>query len=150
MPLSICKKLNDTLTKSEMHIIQLYKTELKVIGELKDVMISISSNPKFHQVINIIIVDIPEAYGMLLIRDWYKTLHGYFSIDWSNLWLPLKGNPNMIKINREKYLKHTITNLESHNEPSPNEFPVLENYSCESDFGNLSPCLSEVLVSKRS
>jgi hypothetical protein len=89
MPLSICKKLNATPTRRETHIIKLDKTEVKVIGELKDVMIRIASNPKFHQVID----------GILLSRDWSEKLHGYFSTDWSHLWLPLKGNHNMIKIN---------------------------------------------------
>jgi hypothetical protein len=100
MPLSICKKLNATPTIRDTHIIQLDRTEVKVIGKLKDVMIRIASNPKFHQVIDIIIIDILEAYGMLLSRDWSEKLHGYFSMDWSHLWLPLKGNPNMIKINQ--------------------------------------------------
>jgi hypothetical protein len=63
MPLSVCKKMNATPTKSDTHIIQLYRTEVKVIGELKDVMIQISSNPKFHQVIDIIIVDIQKPMG---------------------------------------------------------------------------------------
>jgi hypothetical protein len=85
MPLSVCKKLNSTPTKNDTHIIQLDRTEVKVIGGLKDVMIWIVSNPKFHQVIDIIIVDIPEAYGMLLSRDWSEKLHGYFSTDWSHL-----------------------------------------------------------------
>jgi hypothetical protein len=66
------QELNATPTKSDTHIIQLYRTEVKVIGELKDVMIWITSNPKFHQVIDIIIVDILESYGMLLSRDWSK------------------------------------------------------------------------------
>jgi hypothetical protein len=87
---------------------------------------------------------------MLLSRDWSKKLHGYFSTDWSHLWLPLKGNPNMIMINQEKYLKHIITDLEAPNEPSATKFLVLGNYSCDSDFGNFSPCLSEVLFSQRS
>jgi len=69
IPLSICKKLNATPTKSDTCIIQLDRTEVKVIGELKDVMIQIASNPKFHQVIDIIIEDILKAYGMLLSRD---------------------------------------------------------------------------------
>jgi hypothetical protein len=51
----------------------------------------------------------------------------------------IKGNPNMIRINREKYLKHTVTDLEAPNEPSSNEFPVLGNYSCDFDFENFSP-----------
>jgi hypothetical protein len=81
-------------------------------------MIHIASNPKFYQVIDIIVVDIPEAYGMLLSWDWSKKLHGYFSTDWSHFWLPLKWNTNMIRINREKYLKHNVTDLEASSEPS--------------------------------
>jgi hypothetical protein len=39
------------------------------MGELKDVMIRLASDPRVHQVIDIIVVDIPEAYGFLLSRD---------------------------------------------------------------------------------
>jgi hypothetical protein len=56
----------------------------------------------------------------------------------------------MITINQEKYLKHIVTYLEAPNEPSYTEFPLLGNYSCDYGFGNLSPCLSEVLFSQKS
>lgn len=56
----------------------------------------------------------------------------------------------MIRIKREKYFQHIVTNPEAHNETSSTEFPVLGNYSCDSDFGNFSPCLSEVLISQKS
>jgi hypothetical protein len=88
------------------------------MGELKDVMIRIATHPKFLQVIDIIVVDIPEAYGLLLSRDWSEKLNGYFSTYWDHLWLPLKGHTNMINIDRERYLKHTVTDLETLNEPS--------------------------------
>ena len=39
------------------------------MGELKDVMIRLSSNSKVHQVIDVIVVDIPKAYGVILSRD---------------------------------------------------------------------------------
>jgi hypothetical protein len=66
MPLSICKKLKFVPLKSDKHVIQLDRTQVKVMGELKDVMIRIATHPKFVQVIDIIVVDIPEAYGLLL------------------------------------------------------------------------------------
>jgi hypothetical protein len=81
MSLSICKKLNIVPLKRDKHVIQLDRTHVKVMGELKDVMIKIETHPKFLQVINIIIVDIPEDYGLLLSQDWYEKLKGYFSID---------------------------------------------------------------------
>jgi hypothetical protein len=66
MLLSICKKLNVVPLKSDKHVIQLDRTQVKVMVELKDVMIRIATHPKFVQVIDIIVVDIPEAYGLLL------------------------------------------------------------------------------------
>jgi hypothetical protein len=81
------------------------------------VLIRLSSNPKVHRVIDIIVVDIIEVYGLLLSRDWSEQLHGYFATDWSHLWLPENGNPNKIKVNRESYLKFTVTDLNDPNEP---------------------------------
>jgi hypothetical protein len=76
MPLSIYKKLNTNLLKSDKHIIQLDRSQVKVIGELKYVMIRMATHSKFFQVIDIIIVDIPKAYGLLLSRYWSEKLNG--------------------------------------------------------------------------
>jgi hypothetical protein len=48
---------------------------VKVISDLKNVLIRLSSNPKVHQVIDIIIVDIPEVYGLFFSRYWLEKLH---------------------------------------------------------------------------
>jgi len=70
IPYSVCKKLNVEPQMSKTKIIQLDKSHVKVFGELKDVLIRLSSNSKVHQTIDIIVVDIPEAYGVILRRDW--------------------------------------------------------------------------------
>jgi hypothetical protein len=150
MPLSICKTLNVVPLKSDKHVIQLDKTEVKVIGEPNDVMIRIATHPKFLQVIDIIVVDIPEAYGLLLSRDWSENLIRYFIIDWDNLWFPLKGHKNMIRIDRERYMKHTVTDLETLNEPSSMDFPMLGNYSYDSYFEKFSPLSSNVPLTQNS
>jgi ribonuclease HI len=80
-------------------------------------LIRLSSNPKVHQVIDIIVVDIPEVYGLFFSSDWSEKLHGYFATDWSHLWLPENGKPNKIRVNRERYLKFTVTDLNDPNEP---------------------------------
>jgi hypothetical protein len=51
------------------------------MGEIKYVMIRTTTHLKFVQVIDITVVDIPEAYGLLLSRDWSENLNGYFSTD---------------------------------------------------------------------
>jgi hypothetical protein len=67
--------------QSDKHVIQMDRTQVKVMGELKEVMIRIVRNPNFVQIIDIIVVDILEAYGLLLSRDWSEKLNGYFSME---------------------------------------------------------------------
>jgi hypothetical protein len=65
MPLVVCNKLGDFPLQSDKHVIQLDRTQVGVMGELKDVMIRIATHPNFIKIIDIIVVDIPEAYGLL-------------------------------------------------------------------------------------
>jgi hypothetical protein len=60
MALSICKKLNTAPLKSYKHVKELDRTQVKFIGELKDVMIKMATHSKKIQVIDIIVVDIPK------------------------------------------------------------------------------------------
>jgi hypothetical protein len=54
----VCKKLNSTPIKRTINIIHLDRSKVKIIGELKDSLIQVASNPKVHQIIDIIVVDI--------------------------------------------------------------------------------------------
>jgi hypothetical protein len=117
MPWSVCQKINAEVEPSNLKIIQLDRTNVKFIGELKNVLIRLSSNPKVHQVIDIIVVDIPELYGLFLRRDWSEQLHSYFTTDLSHLWLPENDKTDKIKVNWERYLKFTVTDLNDPNEP---------------------------------
>jgi hypothetical protein len=69
MPLKVCEKTNVKLEEFDIQIIQLHKTQVKVIGELTNFLIMMYSNPEIHQTIDIVVVDIPDTYGMLLSRD---------------------------------------------------------------------------------
>ena len=85
------------------------RMNVKVIGEMEDVLVHLSSNDKVCQFIDIVVANIPEAYGLVLSRDWSAKLNEYFSSDWSYLRLSYKGSSNQIKILREPYMKHNVT-----------------------------------------
>jgi ribonuclease HI len=144
MPWSVCQKINAEVEPSSLKIIQLDRTNVKVMGELKNVLIRLSSNPKVHQFIDIIVVDIPEVYGMFLSRDWSEQLHGYFATEWSHLWLPENGKPNKIRVNREHYLKFTVTDLNDPNEPytPPADSPEVQ--EMDTYFGNFTAEVSTI------
>ena len=111
MPLSVCKKINGQPKPSTWRVVQLDRTNVKVVGEMEDVLIRLSSNEKVWQFIDVVVEDIPEAYGLVLSRDWSTNLNGYFASDWAHMWLPYKGSPNQIKILREPHMKHDVTQL---------------------------------------
>jgi hypothetical protein len=144
MPLFVCQKINAEVKPSDLKIIHLDRTNVKVIGELKNVLIRLSSNPKVHQVINIIVVDILEVYDLFFSRDWSEKLHGYFATDWSHLWLPENGQPNKIKINREHYLKYTMTYLNNPNEPFNTATNSIETQVMNTFFGNFMIEISSI------
>ena len=98
MSYSVCKKLNVEPKMSKTKIIKLDRSHVKVLGELKDVLIHLASNLKVHQTIDIIVLDIPEAYGVIFSKDWSNKLNGYFAIEWCHLWLPYKSHLKKIKV----------------------------------------------------
>jgi hypothetical protein len=149
MPLSICQKINAEVQPSNLKIIQLDRRNVKVIGELKDVFVRLSLNPKVHQIIDIIVFDIPKVYGFFLSRDWYEQLHGYFSTDWSHLWLLENGHPNKIRINRERYLKHTVINLNDENEPFTTSTNSFEMQGMNTFFGNFMTKISPIIDTEK-
>jgi hypothetical protein len=143
MPLSVFQKINTDVQPSNLKHIQLDRTNVRVISELKNVLVRLSSNSKVHQIIDIIFVDIPEVYGFFLSRDWSEQLHGYFSIDWSHLWLPEDGQPNKVRINCECYLKHTVTDLNDANKPFTTSTNLFEMQGMNTFFGNF---MTELLI----
>jgi len=50
-------------------ITQLDRSNIKLMGEMKDVMILLASNPQVYQIIDIVVVGIPNAYSLLLSTD---------------------------------------------------------------------------------
>ena len=79
MPYSVCNKLNAQPNIYKTNILQLDQSHVKVMGELKDVMIQFSSNSKVHQTIDVIVVNILEAYRVIISRVWSEKLNGYFA-----------------------------------------------------------------------
>ena len=118
MPYVVANRLWAVPKKTGTRIMQLDRTNVKVIGELKDVLIRMAAKPQYTQVIDIVVVDIPNTYGMLLHRDWS-----------SHLLLPQRGKGDMLRVDRQRYMKYVVTELNSPNEPVMFYNSILGNYS---------------------
>ena len=69
MPLLVCKRINGKPVPSIGKIIQLDRTTMKVVGEMNDVLIRLAVDERVCQFIDIMVVDIPKAYGLILSKD---------------------------------------------------------------------------------
>ena len=116
---------------------QLDKSKVKVVGRLKNVILKLSADPRIHHTIDILIIDIPENYGMWLSWDWSEKLKGYFATDWSHLWLPLNRKPNKLKVDREPFTKQTVTDLDGSNESVSFFYNQIEHFTFDTFFGDL-------------
>lgn len=105
----VCLKINARPQESTTQIVQLDRSKVNVLGELKDVLIRLASQPKVFQIIDIVIANISESYGLSTDRS--MKLKCYFSIDWSHLWLPFNGKPNKIREDHEYHMKHIIIDI---------------------------------------
>ena len=94
----MCKKLNVEPQICKTKIIQLDRSNVNLMGELKVVLIRLSSNSKVHQMIDIIVVHIPKSYGVNFSIYWSTKLNNNFTTYWSHLWFPYKGQPNKTKV----------------------------------------------------
>ena len=88
MPLSVYKRKNGKPMPSAGKIIQLDRTKVNVVGEMNDVLIRLAADERVCQFIDIMVVDIPKVYGLILSSNWSAKPDGYFSNDWSRLWFP--------------------------------------------------------------
>ena len=81
---------------------------------------------------------------MWLSQYWSKKLKGYFAIDWSHLCLPLNGKPNKLKVDREPFMKQTVTNLDGSNEYVSFFNNQIEHFTFDTFFGYLPADISPI------
>ena len=92
--------MNAKYTLCETQITQLDHSNVRVLGEIKDVEIRLSSNPLVYLSQTVWLLTFLMLMGFLS-RDWSQNLNDFFAADWLTLWLPKNGKANQIKIGRE-------------------------------------------------
>ena len=90
------------------------------------------------------IADILETYGMWLSRYSSEKLKGYFATYWSHLWLRLNGNPNKLKVDREPFMKQTVTDLDFSNESVSFFKNQIKNFTFDTFFGDFPTDVSPI------
>ena len=75
--------------------------KIEVHGLIKDLQVHLSVYPDIMIVMDIIVVDVRDAWGMLLTRKWASDLRGSIQMNWSYAMIPSPNGQGFIKLNRE-------------------------------------------------
>jgi hypothetical protein len=100
MPLAVMESLGMSCTKyyeTGESISAIDSRKVPVYREIKDFYALITAAPHIITIFNIIAVDLPPAYGVVLRREWTSMIGGYIMSDDSCMMLPGKEEA-MIKV----------------------------------------------------
>lgn len=82
-------------------------SKLKCLGLIKDLCVTLVQYPGKSIVMDIVVVDIPPKYGMLLSRSWGEKLQGSLHLDMSYAKISVFGQ--LKKLYRETVMKYMVS-----------------------------------------
>jgi hypothetical protein len=92
IPLRVMRRLAIECTRPCKDLLDLDSRTLETIGYIKDLSITYDQAPNVSMLINMIVVDILEAYGMILWREWStKVRKGRYFMEGNHFTFPHKG-----------------------------------------------------------
>jgi ribonuclease HI len=116
MPKAVMEKLGLDITRPYKDLYSFDSSKVKCIGLIKDLCVTLAQIPAKSLVMDIVVVDIPPKYGMLLSRSWGAKLQGTLQLDMTYATIPLFGQHR--RLYRETLMKYMVSSQDKpHNYP---------------------------------
>jgi hypothetical protein len=81
---------------------------VKVYGLIEDMEVCLLDLPHISLIMNIVVIDVLDAWGMLLSRIWAATLGGFIIMDLTHAHIPMGDGTFDIIYNRQVVKKHVM------------------------------------------
>ena len=91
MPKKVMDEIGLEITKKYHDIYTFDSKRVKCLGVIKYLVISITQLPMKSLVMDIVLVEIPSRFGMLLSRSWSKIFGGTLQMDMTYATIPVFG-----------------------------------------------------------
>ena len=98
------------ITRSYKELYSFDSSRVKCLGLIKDLCFSLAQIPTKHLIMDIVVVDIPPKYRMILSRTWGAKLQGNIQLDMSYATIPVFNQT--IILYQESHMKYMISNQE--------------------------------------
>jgi hypothetical protein len=127
MPKIIMEKLGLEITRPYQDLYSFDSRKVKCLGMIKYLVVNLAQIPVKSILMDVVIVDIPAKYDMLLSRSWGAKLGGSVQLDMTYATIPIFGG-QFTRLYRETRLAYTVSDPQN-----PNNYPV---YVVDQDLGN--------------
>jgi hypothetical protein len=127
MPKAIMEKLGLEVTRPYRDLYSFDSRKVKCLGMIKDLVVNLAQIPVKSILMDVVVVDVPAKYGMLLSRSWGAKLGGSLQLDMTYATIPIFGG-QFTRLYRETRLAYTVSDPQN-----PNNYPV---YVIDQDLGN--------------
>jgi ribonuclease HI len=127
MPKTVMEELGLEITKTYHDLYSFDSRKVQCLGVIKDLVVTLFQLPMKSVVMDIVVVDVPPKFGMLLSRSWIKRLGGTLQMDLTYATIPVFGGEHR-RLYREAQLAYIISD-----ETNPTNHPI---FSLDTDLGS--------------
>ena len=128
MPKTVIDELRLEITKTYHDLYSFDSRKVNCLGVIKDLVLALFQFPMKSVVMDIVVVDVPLKFGMLLSRSWIKRLGGTLQMGLSYATILVFGGDHR-RLYREAQLDYILSD-----ETNPTNHP---NFSLDTDFGSI-------------
>jgi hypothetical protein len=106
MSLKVMEQLGLKMTRPYGNVCGIDSKRVKVYGLCENVEVFLHFH--INLLMNIVVIDVPDAWGMLLSRSWSAALGGFLSMDLTHAHIPMGDGTFEILYSREWAEKHVM------------------------------------------
>jgi hypothetical protein len=126
MPKKIMEKLGLEITRPYHDLYSFNSRKFKCEGLIKDMVVTLAQLPVKSIMMDVVVVDVPSNYGMLLSRTWEGKLGGTMKMDMTYAIVPFFGGENRILYKETKF-SYVVSD-----QNNPKNHPI---YAADEDMG---------------
>jgi hypothetical protein len=127
MPKIVMEELGLEVTKDYHDLYSFDSRRVQCLGVIKDLVVSLFQLPMKSVVMDIVVVDIPPKFDMLLSRSWIRKLGGTLQMDLTYATIPIFGGERK-RLYREAQLAYIVSD-----EANPTNHPI---FALDTDLGS--------------
>ena len=108
MPKGVVESLELEITRPYKYLYSFDSRRVKCLGLIKDMVVSLNKLLDKTIMMNVVVVDIPPKFGVLLSRSWISKLKGSLQMDMSYATIPVQNGRR--RLYNEKRTPYVVSN----------------------------------------